>query len=46
VKAKITQSIVVNLQAAKGLVLYDDSLPGFCLRIRPIGTKTWCFNFS
>jgi hypothetical protein len=35
-KTKITQSIDANMQAtAKDLVLYDDALPGFCLRIRP-----------
>ncbi len=45
-KTKITQSIVANMQAtAKDLVLYDDSLPGFCLRIRPTGTKIWYFRY-
>ncbi len=45
-KTKITQSIVANMQAAaKDLVLYDEALPGFCLRIRPTGTKIWYFRY-
>lgn len=45
-KTKITQSIVTNMQAAaKDIVLYDDALPGFCLRIRPTGTKIWYYRY-
>ena len=46
VKTKITQSIVANMQAAaQDIVVVDDSLPGFVLRIRPTGTKIWYFRY-
>ena len=45
-KTKITQSIVANLQAAaQDVIVVDNSLPGFVLRIRPTGTKIWYFRY-
>jgi hypothetical protein len=40
VKAKVTQSIVANMQpAAQHIIVVDTTLPRFVLRIRPTGTK-------
>ncbi len=45
-KTKITQSIVANFQAAaQDIIVVDNTLPGFILRIRPTGTKIWYFRY-
>jgi integrase len=45
-QANLTQSVIKDVQAGTcDLTITDDSLPGFQLRVRPSGAKSWIFRY-
>ncbi len=46
--AKLTKRLIDSLQPAPGggdLVLWDDDLPGYGLRVKPSGVKSFCIQY-